>query len=268
MKNNYVGIILGLLGIVCIIVAYTVIWNSLGEKTDAVKVENDALQAEVDRLQDLADHKEQYINDTKTMKEEDEKIIAQFPADVKPEDEILYADETEKNSLQLDITAISMPGSSVIEVAAPSAPAAEEAVTDEATGEETGEIVENTVTESEPTKPSNMLYQTPVTVTVRTAYSTLKDVLTRITKDGVNKKSVDMVNMAFSEETGNLEGTVTYNMYSLTGTDKTYESPKTPGVAVGTNDLFDTQARLAAILAEKAAGQAAAAAKSAAAAAQ
>ena len=257
MKNNYVGIILGLLGVVCIIVGYTVIWNSLGEKTDAFKTENEALQSEVDRLQDLADHKEQYINDTKTMKEEDEKIIAQFPAQVMPEDEILYADDTEKNHLNLDITAIAMQGSNVIEVAAPSAPAQEEAVTDEETGEETGEVVENTVTEAAPSAPTNMLYESPVTLTVRTPYSTLKELLTRITKDGVNKKSVNMVNMAFSEETGNLEGTVSYKMYSLTGTDKTYETPKTPGVAIGTSDLFDTQERLAKILAEKSAAVAA-----------
>lgn len=266
MKKNYTGIILAIIGVACALIGYLVIWNQFGEKTDALNVENQALEEEVGHLRDLADHKEQYLADTKAMQQENEEIVNQFPAEVRYEDEIMYASNSEKNHMT-NITAIAMPGSNVVEVAPPAAaePAAEEG---EETVEEDGEVVENTVTEAAPTAPSIMLYQTPVTINIATPYTTLKDVIAEIADDKVNKKSIDVVSMSFSEETGDLEGTVSYSMYSLTGTEKTYTSPSIPGVQIGTDDLFNTNARKAAIAAERARDAAAASAAAARAAAE
>ena len=267
MNKNYVGVILAVIGIVAGVLGYVVVWNQFSEKTDRLNTENAALGEEVAHLQDLADHKEEYIANTKAMKQENDEIIAQFPAEVKYEDEILYADQTEKNHLA-GIKAISMPGSNVIEVQPPAdAAPAEEAAAEETEGED-GEVVENTVTEAAPTTPSIMLYQTPVTISLDSPYSVLKDILGVITADKANKKSIDVMTMSFDEETGDLSGTVTYSMYSLTGTDKTYTSPSLPGVAVGTQDLFNTAERKAEILAEQAKQAATAAAAAAKAAAQ
>ncbi|MCR4691506.1 MAG: hypothetical protein K5739_09195 [Lachnospiraceae bacterium] len=262
MNKNYAGLILGVIGLLLIVFGYMYIWNNIGEKTDALNVENAALDEEVTHLKDLADHKEQYLADTEAMKQENDEIIAQFPADVKNEDEILYADQTEKSYLA-SITAIAMPGSNVIEVAQPEPEATEESeeVTEEATAEE-GEVVEDTATEAAPSTPSIMLYQTPVTVTINSTYSQMKEIVDAITADKSNKKSIDMLTMNFDEDTGDLTGAISYSMYSLSGTDKTYTSPSLPGVGTGTDDLFNTAERKQKIAAEnaKAAAQAAASA--------
>lgn len=264
MKKNYTGIILAIIGVACALIGYLVIWNQFGEKTDTLNAENQVLGEEVAHLQDLADHKEQYLADTKAMKQENEEIIAQFPAEVRYEDEILYVSNTEKNYLT-NVKSISMPGSNVIEVAPPAA--AEPEATEEAaeTTEEDGEVIENTVTEAAPTAPSIMLYQSPVTINMSTPYTTLKDVIKVMADDKVNKKSIDVVSMSFDEETGDLAGTINYSMYSLTGTDKTYTAPSIPGVSTGTDDLFNTNARKAAIAAERAQAAANQAARAAAA---
>ena len=269
MKKNYTGIILGVLGVVFGLLGYLLVWNNLTEKTDILNGENASLQEEVDRLQDLADHKEQYENDTRTMKERNEEIISEFPAEVRAEDEILYADKTEKNYVTT-IKAVAMPGPNKIEVAAPAADtvAADEGSeegSEETTAAEDGEVVEDTSSQ-ETVRPSIDLFQTPVTISFDASYETVKDIISEITADKTNKKSLDVVAINFSEETGDLEGTMTYSMYSLTGTEKTYSEPAVSGVGIGTSNLFNTVERKAKIEAERraeGAAKAAAAAESA-----
>ena len=245
MKKNYTGIILGVLGVAFGLLGYLLVWNNLTEKTDILNTENASLQEEVDKLQDLADHKEQYINDTATMKKQNEEIIGEFPAEVRVEDEILYADKTEKSFITT-IKGVSMPGSNKVEVAAPvtETVAADGEATEESANvaTEEGEVVENTDT-NEPVTPSIDLYQTPVTIDFDASYETVKDIIAELTSDKAEKKSIDVVSINFSEETGDLEGSMTYSMYSLTGTDKTYSEPSVSGVGVGTPNLFNTTER-------------------------
>ena len=250
MNKNSVGILLLVLGIGLAAGGYFGVFNNFNEKKDELAAQNATLQAEVDQLQDLADHKQEYLDETARMNAENDEVIAQFPAEVRPEDEIMYVVATEEKHGAVSRT-ISMPGSSVIEVARPAA----ETVSVEGDGSqpapaegeegEEGEVVEDTAT-MEQAAPQIMLYQTPVNISLQVAYENLKDLVRDLTADRNDKKSIQSLAMAFDESTGGLTGSMSYSMYSLTGTSKTYESPQIPGVAFGTDNIFNSVSRAAA----------------------
>ena len=263
MNKNSVGILLAVLGIGAGILGYFVIFQRFTTQRDELATANAGLQTEVDHLQDLADHKQEYLDETANMKAQDEEIIAQFPAEVRAEDEIMYLKNSE-NAFGVFVKAISMPESNVVEVARPE-PAAVEASSEgaeEAAAEPTedGEVVEDTSEEAAPAAPQILLYQTPVSCNLNTSYASAKDMINAIVSDKDNKKSFENLALSFDTETGALTGSMTYSMYSLTGTDKTYVEPSVPGVAIGTSDIFNTTQRSIEIAAQKQQAAAAAAA--------
>ncbi len=261
MNKNSVGILLLVLGIGLAAGGYFGVYNNFNEKKDALAAQNATLQSEVDQLQDLADHKQEYLDETARMNAENDEVIAQFPAEVRPEDEIMYVVATEEKHGAVS-RSISMPGTSVIEVARPAA----ETVSVDSDGSEPapaegedGEVVEDTAAMEE-AAPQIMLYQTPVNISLQVAYENLKDLVRDLTADRNDKKAIQSLTMAFDESTGGLTGAMSYSMYSLSGTSKTYQSPEIPGVAFGTDNIFNSVARAAA--AKKEAQAAANAAKS------
>ena len=115
LKKSDVNILLIVLGIGAALLTYFLVFTKLNDKTDTLKIQNASLQQEVDRLQDLANNKQKYLDDTATMQDEIENIKAQFAAAYQPEDEILYVDNLEKN-FDTTANAINMPGTSPVEV--------------------------------------------------------------------------------------------------------------------------------------------------------
>ena len=191
MNKNNVGILLAVLGIVAAVAGYFGIYQNFTAKKDELVVANDALQTEVDHLQDLADHKQEYLDETASMKAQNEEIMGQFPAEVRTEDEILHVKQTE-DTFGIKVGSISMPESSIVEVARPAAEVAETAPEEGAEGAEgdpaaeEGEVVEDTAAEA--AAPQVMLYKTPVACSVETSYSAIKDVLEQFVMDNENKE--------------------------------------------------------------------------------
>lgn len=268
MKKNQTGIILMLIGIALAIFCYYYVYMGLGEKRDTFVTQNKTLQEEVNYLQDLADHKQQYLDDTAAMEAENDEIIAKFPVEVRPEDEILYVDATEKN-FDAKATNVSMPAPSVIEVtynapqlATVGAPAAE--TTDES---ETTEEGDGETTEAAPEAvagPDIILYQAPVTVGFTSSYESVKKIIDAVVTDEEKMKSISTLALAFDQESGDLAGTITYNNYSLAGTGVDYVEPAVTGVSLGTGNIFNSASKKTALQAERAAEEAAASAAAAA----
>ena len=241
LKKSDINILLIALGLAIAAIAYFFVFTKLNEKTDAMKANNASLQQEVDRLQELANNKQKFLDDTATMQDEIENIKAQFAAAYKPEDEVLYVRELEK-SFDASAKTVNMPGTSPMEVAqaaadqTAAAPAAEESV--DATAQTAA--------------PEILLYQTPVTINFVASYNSIKDIVKRLNTDEM-RKSVETLSLAFDSETGDLTGTMLFNMYSLTGTDVTYTTPEIPGITFGTNNIFNSADKKVAIEAEAAA---------------
>ena len=54
------------------------------------------------------------------------------------------------------------------------------------------------------------------------------------------RTTIDSVNASFDSTTGNLTGTLTVNLFSMTGTSNSYTEPDAGSVAHGTGNLFGT----------------------------
>ena len=81
LKKSDVNILIMLLGILIPVAIYFFVYTSFTEKTAAMNADNETLQTEVDYLQDLADHKQQYIDDTAAMQIQIDEIKSRFPAE-------------------------------------------------------------------------------------------------------------------------------------------------------------------------------------------
>ena len=255
LKKSDVNILIMLLGILIPVAIYFFVYTSFTEKTAAMNADNETLQTEVDYLQDLADHKQQYIDDTAAMQIQIDEIKSRFPAEYKPEDDIMYIIGVE-NDYGAEIPTIAMGTSSMIEVAAAAEETAEApAEGAEATDDAAGDTVDTTT-------PAISLYQTPISVSMQSSYRSLKDIVTYINTD-TDRKSIDSLSVVFDTETGLLASTMAFNAYSLTGTEKEYAAPQVSGVFYGTSDIFNTGEKSAAISAEKSAAQEAEAAEGA-----
>lgn len=254
MKKSDANIILMIVGLLLAAGTYIGVYNNLTAETETMQKANAELKQEVQRLQELADNKQQYLDDTDAMLAEIEEIKKQFPAQYLPEDEILYMINAEK---QYDAVAtrITMNPTAIVEVAA----STQDATTTETTEESVdGAITEEGATEvstEETAKPEIQLYKTPVSVEVESTYLSIKDIIKMINVDA-NRKSIDNISIAFDSETGELLSNMDVSMYSLTGTEAEYVTPKVDGVVYGTSDIFNSAKRKAAIEAQRAAAAA------------
>ena len=244
MKKSDVNILIMLVGILIPVAVYFFLYNSYTEKTAALNASSETLQVEVDYLKDLADHKQQYIDDTATMQLAIAEVKTHFPAEYRPEDDIIYIIGVE-NEQGAEVSSISMSESRLVEIAAV---AAEEVA-------EGGEVAEaEAVPEGdsidEGSAPSVQLYATTVGIAMDSSYRSLKDVINKINQDEFSK-SIDGVSVVFDVESGKLGSTMSFTAYSLTGTDAEYTTPFVPGVFYGTTDIFNTGDKSAAIAAEK-----------------
>lgn len=254
LKKSDVNILIMLFGILIPVAVYFFVYNSYTEKTASLNASNEVLQSEVDYLQNLADNKQQYIDDTAAMQIQIEEIKTHFPAAYKPEDDILYIIGVE-NNYGADIPTIAMGASSMIEVAAPVTETVEAGTPEVAAPavDENGNPIVNDTTEV--VAPAISLYQTPISVSMTSSYRSLKDIISYLNTDN-NRKSINSLSVVFDAESGELASSLAFTAYSLTGTDKEYVAPTVNGVFYGTNDIFNTGEKSAAAAAEREAAEA------------
>lgn len=250
LKKSDINLLIILVGVLIAVLAYFLVYTKFNEKTEVLNAENATLQTEVDYLQDLADHKQQYLDETESMQAEIDEIKDQFPAAYKEEDDIIYVRQLEKDYDSL-VKGLGMGAPAVIEVAT-AAPAPVEEVTEDGTEEDVEEGATTEATQAAAPSADIMLYNVPLTVEMTSSYASVKDIIQRINTDR-DRKSISQVSMAFDSETGDLTVNMNYNAYSLTGTEKTYQQPSVDGIRYGTNNIFNTAERKQAIEAEKAA---------------
>ena len=212
--------------------------NSIASKTETLKTENDSLSKEVAYLQDLYDHQQEYQQESERMNLEMEEIKEQFPAEVRPETQIMYTNGLEAK-LDVLLDEIGMPGTELVTVAGDfSVPTSGVTADPAATGD--GTTTDGTVTETAAVSAAATtisLYRTPADLTYQASYKGLKDLIRTVNED-TDRKSIEQMSVAFDNETGNLRGSLKISMYSLSGTDKEYQAPVVTGVTDGTQQLF------------------------------
>lgn len=84
-----------------------------------------------------------------------------------------------------------------------------------------------------------VLYRTQVTLQFNGTYAGLKKAVLYVA-DQSGRMTLDNVNASYDTSTGNLTGTIIVNIFSMTGTDRTYTEPDAGSVAYGTANIFGT----------------------------
>lgn len=229
-------------------------------KAEEIETASVPLETRLNELLEMAKNKEFYVEETNRYNQEVSDYVAQFPADVKEEDGILLARDME-NALDMEVSNIGISTRNFV------------ASLDGSTEEEIGELVDQTLSEkaNEQTQEqideiegtdtkaeealadateaavSDVADLTDLTVLFRRldtlqfngTYDSLKDAVDYLASRS-GRMTLDSVDASFDASTGNLIGTITVNMFSMTGTGSTYTEPDAGSVALGRKDLFGT----------------------------
>lgn len=260
MKNMKIGqkekkLLLYLGGVVIALLVYQFYFSSALDRNSQKSLENEQLNQEVQKLQELSAKQDDYETDTDSMQDDIKDILAQFPAEVKEEDAILYAKELQDH-VSMTVPSVGVAEGQLVytygEGAATgdgTAPAETDAATADTTAEEdaTAAAAGETTTYSdgadstvEAPRPLNyMLYKVPVSIAFTAGYSNMKSCLDYI-KGGDSRNVIDSLALSYDTESGNLTGTMDYGMYYLTGTDEIYTEPNIPNIGRGTTNIFGT----------------------------
>lgn len=229
-------------------------------KAEEIETASVPLETRLNELLEMTKNKEFYVEETNRYNQEVSDYVAQFPADVKEEDGILLARDME-NALDMEVSNIGISTRNFI------------ASLDGSTEEEIGELVDQTLSEkaNEQTQEQideiegtdtkaeealadateaavsdaadltdlTVLFRRLDTLQFNGTYDSLKDAVDYLASRS-GRMTLDSVDASFDASTGNLMGTITVNMFSMTGTGSTYTEPDAGSVALGRKDLFGT----------------------------
>lgn len=229
-------------------------------KAEEIETASVPLETRLNELLEMAKNKEFYVEETSKYNQEVSDYVAQFPADVKEEDGILLARDME-NTLDMEVSNIGISTRDFI------------ASLDGSTEEEIGELIDQTLSEkaNEQTQEQideiegtdtkaeealadateaavsdaadltdlTVLFRRLDTLQFNGTYDSLKDAVDYLASRS-GRMTLDSVDASFDASTGNLIGTITVNMFSMTGTGSTYTEPDAGSVTLGRKDLFGT----------------------------
>ena len=230
------------------------------EKADQIEDLNGALEEQLQDLLELAENKDFYVSETASIKDKISEYISEFPADVRPEDGIVLANKME-NELGFQITNVgvgekefvaSIDGSSEEDLAQSqdqtmseqaNAQTQEQIDNIEGTDSQAEEALQNASDAAAADQSSDsqvpVLYRTQVTLQFNGTYAGLKKAVLYVA-DQSGRMTLDNVNASYDTSTGNLTGTIIVNIFSMSGTERTYTEPDAGSVAYGTDNIFGT----------------------------
>lgn len=250
-------ILLMFFGVVIFGAGYLFGYRPQMEKAEAFQAESVPVQEHLSKLLKMAEKKDFYVKETASMQKKIENYTAQFPADVKEEDGIMLANNME-NSLDMQASSVglgtkefvsAMDGSSQEDVEEQQQTLSEKGNeqtqknideiegTDSEAEEKQQDAVDAAASQKDSTTP--VLYRTQDDLQISITYASLKEMVEYLESQN-GRTTIDSVNASFDSTTGNLTGTLTVNLFSMTGTSNSYTEPDAGSVAHGTGNLFGT----------------------------
>lgn len=252
-------ILLMFFGLVIFALGYFLGYQPQMKKAEALQAQSVPVREHLDNLLAMAQKKDFYIEETQSIQEKLDEYTAEFPADVREEDGIVLANNME-NSLDMQFSNVSlgvrefvasMDGSTQEDVEARQQTLSEqnnaqtqkqideiEGVDSEAE-EKQQEAVDAAVNSENVADSTPVLYRTQDTMQFTGTYASLKELVDYLASQK-GRTTVDNINASFDATTGNLTGTLTVNLFSMTGTTNSYTEPDAGSVAHGTGNLFGT----------------------------
>lgn len=251
-------ILLMFFGIVLFGLGYLFGYRPQMEKAEKLQAQSIPVEEHLNKLLAMAEKKDFYVEETSSIQKQIDAYTAEFPADVKEEDGIVLSNAIE-NSLDMQLSNVSlgtrdfvaaMDGSSQEDVEAQQQTLSEK--NNEQTQKQIDEI-EGTDSQAEKEQEAAVeaavnakeesgtpvLYRTQDTMQFSGTYASLKELVEYLAAQN-GRTTIDNVNASFDSNTGNLTGTMTVNLFSMTGTSNSYTAPDAGSVAHGTANLFGT----------------------------
>jgi len=202
-----------LIGIALAVVVWMFVASPIKEKKEALAAENAELKVKKEEYEAVNAQKAKYEEGMTALQAEREELLESYPSGMLREDEIMYWANMERaNSGQLALENIAM--DSLQEV-----------------------FVEGQTPSEEEGATQLHLYKAPVTYGFKATYDGLKSMADYVFAQD-DKKSIETINVAYSEETGNLEGSMAMNMYYMVGTGKEHTPATIPSVPSGVSNVF------------------------------
>lgn len=195
--------------------AYFFGFQKINQKTEALRIETEALESDVNKYTAVKDNIEVYKVGIDDFTKRIATVIAKIPSDVLPEDAFMVARELEKNDEYTFVTSTTW--------------------TDETT---VYTVTSHPVDETK-TPITYYLNNNEVTIGHTSSYQGIKDMLDYI-YEHKNRMAFESFTVAYDEETGLLSGTTDVNFYSIVGSDKEYKEQNIQGVEMGTDNIFGT----------------------------
>ena len=234
ISNREKRMLLMLFGVLLMVVSYMLVFRPQMERASETAVQNEGLDTRLNELLSMAEKKDYYQRETQNMQEEIDTYCEKFPADIKEEDGIVLAQNIEKAA---GIT-IDTVGTGVRLMVSEDGTVSEEAdeqqqtLSEEST--ETQKQTDDALVEDSPT-----LYRTQDTFSYKGSYENLKKAVTYINSQ-TGRMTVDSITMTFDSGTGGLTGTLTVNIYSMSGIGTQYHEPDAGTSIYGKKNLFGT----------------------------
>lgn len=240
MSDSELKLLFLLISLLLIAASYFLVFNKGMAKAETIEEENAQNQILVQQLQNMVARRAQVEEDTVSLNQEVEDIIARYPSDVTTEKAIVIVQDIE-NISGMHVSSIGFLMGNLVSTADVNG----QTDTAETTAETTdaGTTTESSAAGSTTTAPvytnDSFGYYAELTINYSASYESFKNMITYI--NGIeDRMTIPSITGSYDSTTGELSGTITVNMYYLTNTGKEYEDPEINRVQDGVTDIFGT----------------------------
>lgn len=246
-------ILLMLLGIVVFVLGYFLVFQPQMAKAEEIEAQNVPLREKLNQLVEIEENQDYYISETNKYNQHVTDYTNMFPSDVKEEDAVLLGKGME-DKLGMWIFKMDFADQEFVASLDTSGLNSGSEGDDSTLSEQANQPTKDQINEIEGTDgtetdtsaaPDSLdlnsvaLYRVKNTMEFNGTYQELKDLVDYLAADA-SRLTIDSVDIDFSASTGDLGGTVVVNMYSMTGTGRTYTTPDISSVVLGNHNLFGT----------------------------
>lgn len=239
------------LGVFFLAVSYLFVYRPQMEEAARIEEENGPLSQRLSELLDMAKNRKTYEEEISRMQAEIQGFCAEFPAVVRAEDGIVLAKNMEQE-IDTRIMDISL-GTPELLVSLDSGQTEVTEEERETLSQQANDRVEESLSGLEGEDAEEVqqlwheleealqptLYRTQDKMQFTCTYEGMKDIIRYLASKG-RKLNLDTLNAAYDSSTGNLTGSLTANLFFMSGAGGSYTSPNGGSVVYGTENIFGT----------------------------
>ena len=208
ISDSELRMILILLALLLLAGAYFLGYSKLTASATELETQNDADQATVNTLENMARRQSQVIQDTEDLRQHIQDIVAKYPADLTTE-KAIYIVQTMENQNEVSVSNISF---------------------------QMGNLLMSFSQGLDDAQPPTGYFST-LGMSYIATYEGFKDMI-RFFNNMEDRTTITTINAAYDRTEDLVSGSFTVNMYYLTGTGKEYEMPYLGNFEKGIDCIF------------------------------